>query len=57
MMKNIVTLLQDYDEIVDGIYTEVSISASGILKGKEYNANGLWDTGSTRSCINEKIKK
>ncbi len=57
MMNNTIPLMQDYDEIIDGIYTEVLIGSAEASERKTYRADGLWDTGSTRSCINEAIAK
>ena len=55
-MRDIMTtvpLLQDYDEIVTYIESEIRLAREGI-EGKSFsdkNYTGLWDTGSTKSCI------
>ena len=54
MPDNMVELLQDYDEIVDGIYTNLGVSISD-NDNEKWTVRGLWDTGSTRSCISERV--
>ena len=50
---SLVPLLQDYDDVVDHIQTEISLSAAEYEEGRFSDKKyiGLWDTGSTRTCI------
>lgn len=50
-------LLQDYDEIVSHIQSEVMISQATCVDDgqKTLRCTGLWDTGSTKSCIGKDI--
>lgn len=54
-----IPLLQDYDEVVDHIDTEIKLasaeSTENAFLDKEYI--GLWDSGSTKSCIKNGIEK
>ena len=55
--KSSIPLLQDYDGIVDYLETEVRLITDNMTtqdsRGQKYV--GLWDTGSSRSCVRSDI--